>query len=52
LDEVPGVGPTTRQKLLTHFGSVEGVRGASESALLDVVNLKVARAILGHFKED
>ena len=52
LDEVPGVGPTTRQKLLTHFGSVEGVRGASESALLDVVNLKVARAILGHFKAD
>jgi excinuclease ABC subunit C len=52
LDEVPGVGPTTRQKLLTHFGSVEGVRAASVSALLDVVNLKVARAILGHFKAD
>lgn len=52
LDEVPGVGPTTRQKLLTHFGSVEGVRAASESALLDVVNLKVARAILAHFKAD
>ncbi len=52
LDEVPGVGPTTRQKLLTHFGSVEEVRAASESALLDVVNLKVARAILGHFKAD
>ena len=52
LDEVPGVGPATRKKLLTHFGSVEGVRGATEAALLEVVNLKVARAVRDHFKSD
>jgi excinuclease ABC subunit C len=52
LDEVPGIGPATRQKLLTHFGSVEGVKGATEQALLEVVNLKVARAVRDHFKSD
>ncbi|ELZ95292.1 excinuclease ABC subunit C [Haloferax mucosum ATCC BAA-1512] len=36
LDDVPGVGPKTRQALLTRFGSVEGVREASRADLTDV----------------
>jgi excinuclease ABC subunit C len=36
LDEVPGVGPQTRQHLLGRFGSVEGVRSASRSELRSV----------------
>jgi excinuclease ABC subunit C len=36
LDEVPGVGPETRKRLLGRFGSVENVRAASRVALLDV----------------
>jgi excinuclease ABC subunit C len=33
LDEVPGVGPTTRRRLLGRFGSLEGVREASAEEL-------------------
>ena len=29
LDDIPGVGPITRQRLLEHFGSVRGVRQAT-----------------------
>jgi excinuclease ABC subunit C len=36
LDEVPGVGPQTRRRLLRRFGSVDGVRAASREDLLDV----------------
>jgi excinuclease ABC subunit C len=33
LDEVPGVGPETRKRLLGRFGSVESIREASHSEL-------------------
>jgi excinuclease ABC subunit C len=33
LDNVPGIGPQTRRKLLRRFGSVEGIRAASPSEL-------------------
>jgi len=36
LDDVPGVGPQTRRRLLRRFGSVESVRDASVDDLLDV----------------
>lgn len=36
LDGVPGVGPALRRRLLTQFGSVEGVRSASRGELLAV----------------
>ncbi len=36
LDDVPGVGPTTRNRLLGRFGSVENVRAASADDLTDV----------------
>ena len=36
LDDVPGVGPATRSRLLRRFGSVQGVREASEDELRDV----------------
>ncbi|MFC7097336.1 excinuclease ABC subunit C [Halobaculum marinum] len=36
LDDVPGIGPETRRRLLRRFGSVENVRAASEDDLLDV----------------
>jgi excinuclease ABC subunit C len=48
LDDVPGVGDKTRAALLKFFGSVEGVRAASEEALLAVpgVNKRHVAAIL------
>ena len=36
LDDVPGVGPTRRRKLLTTFGGIEGVRAATVEDLLRV----------------
>ncbi|MDB9234012.1 excinuclease ABC subunit C [Halorubrum sp. SD690R] len=36
LDDVPGVGPETRRRLLRRFGSVENVRDASRDDLTDV----------------
>jgi excinuclease ABC subunit C len=36
LDDVPGVGPETRKRLLRRFGSVENVREASVTDLTDV----------------
>ncbi|TKX68997.1 excinuclease ABC subunit C [Halorubrum sp. SP9] len=36
LDDVPGVGPETRRRLLRRFGSVESVREASRDDLTDV----------------
>jgi excinuclease ABC subunit C len=47
--EVAGVGPTTRTRLVQHFGSVRGVKEASFEALRAVVPEKMAAAIYGHF---
>jgi excinuclease ABC subunit C len=44
LDDVPGVGPATRRRLLRRFGSVENVRAASRSDLLDVEGVGEATA--------
>jgi excinuclease ABC subunit C len=47
LDDVPGVGPATRTKLLRRFGSVDTIRTASVADLTDVpgVGEKTARTI-------
>ncbi|MFC6837461.1 excinuclease ABC subunit C [Halomarina ordinaria] len=39
LDDVPGVGPQTRKRLLRRFGSVENVRGASVEDLTSVAGV-------------
>lgn len=49
LDDIPGIGPKTRHVLLSHFKTVEGIRQAPEEKLLEVVNLKVAKAVRLHF---
>lgn len=36
LEGIDGVGPKRRQKLLTHFGGIKGVQGASVEALCQV----------------
>jgi len=45
LDQIPGVGEKTVQKLLRHFGSSELVRGASEDALSQIVGRAAARRV-------
>lgn len=47
--EIPGIGPSLATKLLTSFGSVKGVRGASEAELEGCVGRRAAASILTYF---
>jgi len=49
LDAIPGVGPAKRRRLLSRFGSVRGVRGASEAELAVAVGPATARRVREHF---
>jgi excinuclease ABC subunit C len=49
LDQVPGVGPRRRRALLTHFGSLAGVRRATREELSTVVGPKTAGVIIDYF---
>ncbi len=51
LDEIPGIGPAKRRKLLSAFGSLRGVRGASEAELAGVVGKATAARLRAHFEE-
>jgi excinuclease ABC subunit C len=48
---IPGVGPQTRQRLLTHFGSLREVQQATAESLAAVVPRKIAESIWRHFHE-
>jgi excinuclease ABC subunit C len=52
LDQIPGVGTRTRQRLLEHFGSVRGIRQASPDALTAVVSAATAEKIRRHFEAE
>lgn len=45
LEEVPGIGPVTRKKLMKKFGSLRGIGAASEDELASVVPRDKARII-------
>jgi excinuclease ABC subunit C len=45
LDEVPGIGPITRKKLLKTFGSVRGISQASNDELSSVLDPKRIQAL-------
>jgi excinuclease ABC subunit C len=47
--QIPGVGPQTRQRLLTHFGSMRDVQQATAESLAAVVSRKTAETIWQHF---
>jgi excinuclease ABC subunit C len=47
--QIQGVGAGTRQRLLTHFGSLREVQKATVESLASVVNRKTAEAIWGYF---
>jgi excinuclease ABC subunit C len=49
LDDVPGVGPATRRKLLQHFKTVQAIRAASDAALAQVVSAKVVGSLRAFF---
>jgi len=45
LDEIPGIGPATRKKLLKTFGSVKGIQEADSQALADLIGSKKAALV-------
>ena len=45
LDEIPGIGPATRKKLIRHFGSLRAVRLASQIELAAIVGSARASAL-------
>ncbi|MFX1386185.1 MAG: excinuclease ABC subunit UvrC [Promethearchaeota archaeon] len=46
LDQIEGVGPITRNKLLNHFGSVNKIKKSSREELSQLVGNKLAEKIL------
>jgi excinuclease ABC subunit C len=55
LDDIPGVGAITRQRLLEHFGSVRALKQTAEKnpdALTAVVNKAAAEQIRKYFAEN
>ena len=42
LDDVPGIGPGRKKKLIKQFGSLKRIRAASEEELAEVVPAGVA----------
>jgi excinuclease ABC subunit C len=51
LQEIPGVGPKTLNKLLRHFGSLERVKLATESELREVAGIANARRLQASFQK-
>lgn len=45
LDDIPGIGPATRKKLLRRFGSLRGIAQASEADLAAVVGKQRAAVV-------
>jgi len=54
LDQIPGIGPARKKALLTRFGSLEGVKNASEVEITEVpgINQQLARKILEFLNND
>ncbi|MCB0484053.1 MAG: excinuclease ABC subunit UvrC [Flavobacteriales bacterium] len=51
LEEIPGIGPKTAEKLLRHFNSVKRIKMAETEALAEVVGHKTALKIKKELKE-
>ena len=45
LDNIPGIGPAAKKKLLKTFGSVEGIKNASKENLILCVGEKIAQVL-------
>jgi excinuclease ABC subunit C len=52
LDSIPGVGPARRKALLTHFGSLDKIRAATETELVAVpgITTRLAEVIKTHLE--
>jgi len=48
LEELPGIGPVTRKKLLKLAGTVDDIKRLSEEEILTVVNRKQLETLRDH----
>lgn len=51
LDQIPGIGPVTVQKLLGQFRSVRKVKEASDEALLNVLTTRQLASLRAYFSQ-
>lgn len=51
LDDISGIGPARKRKLLTFFGSVKEIEKASEEQIAEVVGSSSAQNIINHFQQ-
>ena len=52
LDEIPGIGPVRKQKLLKHFKSISAIKRASEADLEPLVGKNQAQIVFEYFREN
>lgn len=50
LDDIPGVGPATKRKLIRVFGSVRGLRTADEQKIIETVGKSKAAVIIQYLR--
>jgi excinuclease ABC subunit C len=52
LDSIPGIGPNRRRALLTKFGSIDRIQGATVEQLQEVPGITevLARSIIEHLE--
>lgn len=51
LDQIPGIGPVTVDKLLRHFRSVKKIREAEDEMLLEILSRKQLASLRDYFRE-
>ena len=52
LDDVPGIGPATRKKLIKTFGSLRGVQQARREDLVALLGEKKATVLVQYIRAD
>ena len=52
LDDIPGIGPKTRDLLLKHFKSVKKIKNADIQSITEAVGIKKAELIYRHFHQE
>ncbi|MFX1595804.1 MAG: helix-hairpin-helix domain-containing protein, partial [Promethearchaeota archaeon] len=51
LDDIEGVGPVTRNKLLNHFGSIDNIKKAPLEEISQIIGKKLAEKVLKELTE-
>ncbi|MAT42080.1 MAG: excinuclease ABC subunit C [Anaerolineaceae bacterium] len=52
LDQIPGIGPARRKTLLSHFGSIDGIRDAEDEEILKIpgITMEILASLRDHLE--